>query len=249
MSALQRAFSRRALIPFITAGDPDLGCTAKLIRTMAESGADMIQLGIPFSDPVVEGPVVQAANVRAMKRAITSDDVFDMIKELRGDCDVPIAVRTYANQVFVYGIDRFLDRCNEVGVCAILIPDIPYEERPEFQGSCRDHGVALMTVITPSHQEGEDMIASDADGFLYFIPSSGEPLDGERLESFITRMRDVSDLPCVIGSDSLIYGVPTSADGVLLVPDVVETIVANYDDPVAPVAKLVAGYRKIIDSL
>lgn len=249
MTDLEKVFSRRALIPFITAGDPNLECTAKLIRVMADSGADMVQLGFPFSDPVVEGPVVQAANSRALSKTITSDDVFDMILGLRKDCQIPLAVRAYANQVFVYGIDRFLNRCKEAGVCTLLVPDIPFEERPEFQSHCNNYGVSLITIITPSYKERENMIAAEADGLLYFIPSAGEALGGERLEELVVRAREISHLPCVIGSDSLIYGVHTSADGVLLVPDIMEIIAANYTNPVAPIAKITAGYRKIIDSL
>lgn len=249
MTDLERVFSRRALIPFITVGDPNLECTAKLIRVMADSGADMIQMGIPFSDPVVEGPVVQAANSRALSKTITSDDVFDMVMELRKDCDIPLAIRTYANQVFVYGIERFMKRCKEARICTLLIPDIPFEERSEFQGTCNKYGVSLITIITPSYREREDMIASGGDGLLYFIPSAGEALGGERLEELVVHAREVSNLPCVIGSDSLIYGVHTSADGVLLVPDIMEIIAANYTNPMAPIGKIVAGYRKIIDSL
>lgn len=133
MSNIAKAFAGgKAFIPFITCGDPDLKTTAAAIRAMAANGADLIELGIPFSDPTAEGPVIQGANLRALQAGTTTDKVFDLVREVRRDVTIPLVFMTYANVVFSYGAERFLSTCAEIGIDGLILPDLPYEEKDEF---------------------------------------------------------------------------------------------------------------------
>ena len=148
---IQAAFAQgKAFIPFLTCGDPDLETTAATVRAMAANGADLIELGIPFSDPTAEGPVIQEANLRALRGGVTTDQVFALVQDLRRDVTVPLVFMTYANVVFTYGAEAFFARCQSVGVDGIILPDLPYEEKGEFQAACRKHGVALISMIAPT---------------------------------------------------------------------------------------------------
>lgn len=138
---------KKVFAPFITAGDPDLETTKKLILAMAEAGASLVELGIPFSDPMAEGPVIQAADLRALAGGCTTDKVFAMIAEVRKETDIPLVFLTYANPIFHYGTDRFYRRCAEVGVDGTIVPDVPYEERAELDGACAKYGVDRIVMI------------------------------------------------------------------------------------------------------
>ena len=142
MSRIQKAFENgKAFIPFITCGDPDLETTGKLIRTAIDNGADLIELGIPFSDPTAEGPIIQAANIRALSSGVTTDKIFSFVRELRKDVTVPLVFMTYANVVFSYGADRFIAACSEIGIDGIILPDLPFEEKNEFAPFCKKYDV------------------------------------------------------------------------------------------------------------
>ena len=134
MSKIKKAFEKgKAFIPFITCGDPDLETTAAVVRSAVENGADLIELGIPFSDPTAEGPVIQGANIRALKGGVTTDKIFDLVRELRQDIEIPMVFMTYANVVFSYGAERFIAACSELGIDGLILPDLPFEEKEEFQ--------------------------------------------------------------------------------------------------------------------
>lgn len=204
MTRIRKAFENgKAFIPFFTCGDPDLETTEKAVLKAVENGADLIELGIPFSDPTAEGPVIQAANIRALKNGITTDDVFELVKRLREKTDVPMVFMTYANVVFSYGSDRFIARCAREGIDGIIIPDLPYEEKDEFQPYCDRYGVDLISLIAPTSEDRIEKIARDASGFLYIVSSLG--VTGVRnefsdaLHSVITQVRKSTDLPCAIG--------------------------------------------------
>jgi len=137
----------KAFIPYITAGDPSLEITERLVYGMAEEGADLIELGIPFSDPVAEGPVIQAASSRALSSGTTTDGIFALVRRIRKTCQVPIAFMTYANPVFSYGYDRFLENCRDAGVDALIIPDLPFEEKGEILPFCNKYGIVLISMV------------------------------------------------------------------------------------------------------
>lgn len=204
MSKIASAFQdKKAFIAFITCGDPDLETTAAAVREAIKNGASLIELGIPFSDPTAEGPVIQAASLRALQGGVTTDKIFDLVRELRKDVTVPLVFMTYANVVFSYGADRFLANCKEVGIDGLILPDVPYEEKEEFLEPCRKYGVDLISLIAPTSEDRIAMIADEAEGFLYIVSSLG--VTGTRTEiktdlaSIMEVVRQSTDLPCAIG--------------------------------------------------
>lgn len=204
MSNIKKAFENgKAFIAFITCGDPDLETTAAAVRAAAQNGADLIELGIPFSDPTAEGPVIQGANLRALNGGITTDKIFTFVQELRGDVTVPIVFMTYANVVFSYGAERFISACKEIGIDGLILPDLPFEEKEEFSPLCRQYGIDLISLIAPTSENRIAMIAKEAEGFLYIVSSLG--VTGTRSEintdlaSIVGMVRKNTDLPCAIG--------------------------------------------------
>ncbi len=211
MTEIAKAFeNKKAFIPFITCGDPDLETTAKIVREAVANGADLIELGIPFSDPTAEGPVIQGANIRALKGGVTTDKVFDLVRELRKDITIPMVFMTYANVVFSYGGDKFISTCREIGINGLILPDLPYEEKEEFLPLCRKYGVDLISLIAPTSENRIAMIAKEADGFIYLVSSLG--VTGTRseintdLKSIVDVIRQNSSVPCAIG-----FGISTPA--------------------------------------
>ena len=204
MSKIRSAFSNgKAFIPFITCGYPDLETTAAVIREAVQNGADLIELGIPFSDPTAEGPVIQEANLQALKHRITTDDIFGFVRGLRREITVPMVFMTYANVVFSYGAERFISGCAEIGIDGLILPDLPFEEKDEFLPVCRRYGVDLISMIAPTSENRIAMIAKEAEGFLYIVSSLG--VTGTRSEittdlaSIIKVVRENTDVPCAIG--------------------------------------------------
>ena len=204
MSNIRKAFENgKAFIPFITCGDPDLETTAAVVRAAAANGADLIELGIPFSDPTAEGPVIQGANLRALNGGVTTDKIFDLVRELRRDVEVPMVFMTYANVVFSYGSERFISTCREIGIDGLILPDVPYEEKEEFLPVCRRYGVDLISLIAPTSEDRIAMIAREAEGFLYIVSSLG--VTGVRSEirtdlgAIVETVRQNTDIPCAIG--------------------------------------------------
>ena len=201
---LAAAFAKRkAFIPFVTCGDPDLETTGRVVRALVAAGADLVELGIPFSDPTAEGPVIQAANARALAGGVTTDDIFAFAAELRREVDVPLAFMTYANVVFAQGPGRFAARCAEAGVGGLILPDVPFEEKAEFDAACRGHGIDLVSMVAPTSEHRIAAIAREARGFLYVVSSLG--VTGERssittdLGGILRTVRSASSVPAAIG--------------------------------------------------
>lgn len=204
MSKIKSAFENgKAFIAFVTCGDPDLETTAAVVRAAVENGADLIELGIPFSDPTAEGPVIQGANVRALSGGVTTDKIFALVKELRQDVKVPMVFMTYSNVIFSYGADRFLSICKEIEIDGLILPDLPYEEKEEFLPVCHKYGVDLISLVAPTSENRIAMIAKEAEGFLYIVSSLG--VTGTRseiktdLKSIVEVVRQNTDLPCAVG--------------------------------------------------
>ena len=209
MSKITSAFENgKAFIAFLTCGDPDLETTAAAVRAAVENGADLIELGIPFSDPTAEGPVIQGANLRALRGGITTDQVFDLVRELRRDVKVPMVFMTYANVVFSYSAERFISACREIGIDGLILPDLPFEEKEEFLPLCHQYGVDLISLIAPTSENRIAVIAKEAEGFLYVVSSLG--VTGARSEiktdlaSIVAVIRQNTYAPCAIG-----FGVST----------------------------------------
>lgn len=198
------AFSNgKAFIPFITSGDPSIEITEQLIYAMEEAGADLIELGIPFSDPTAEGPVIMTANERALAGGVTTDKVFDMVLEVRKKTDIPLVFMTYANVVFSYGTEKFCRRAEEAGIAGVILPDVPFEEKEEFKAAFEEHGIAFISMIAPTSDDRIAMIAKEAKGFLYMVSSLG--VTGTRtnittdIGAMTAKVREVSSVPCAVG--------------------------------------------------
>ena len=233
--------NKKAFIGFLTAGDPDADSTVKFILEMEKAGADLIEIGIPFSDPTAEGVVIQDANIRSLKNGMTTDGVFDIVRRVREVSKLPLAFMTYVNPVFHYGYERFFSKCEELGVCAIIIPDVPYEEKEEVEVVAAAHGVALISMIAPTSESRIRNIASQARGFIYVVSSMG--VTGVRSEiqtdltTIIESIRKVTDVPCAIG-----FGISTPeqakkmaavSDGAIVGSAIVK-IIAKYGKDAAP---------------
>ena len=202
---ITEAFAKgKAFIPFVTCGDPSLDVTEKIVYAMEEAGADLIELGIPFSDPTAEGPVIQGANLRALSGGVTTDKVFDMVEKIRKNSSIPMVFMTYANVVFSYGTETFISTCKEIGIDGLILPDIPYEEKEEFLPICHKYDVELISLIAPTSENRISMIAKEAEGFLYIVSSLG--VTGTRseiktdLKSIVDVVRQNTDIPCATGA-------------------------------------------------
>lgn len=257
MSKIAEAFkNRKAFITFLTCGDPDLETTKKILKEISANGADLIELGIPFSDPTAEGPVIQGANLRALKQGVTTDKIFDMVREIRADIPQPMVFMTYANVVFSYGTEKFLSVCEEIGMDGIILPDVPYEEKAEFDGACRAHGLDLISLIAPTSANRIGMIARAANGFIYIVSSLG--VTGTRteittdLDSIVKVIRENSDKPCAIG-----FGISTpeqaramaeKADGAIIGSAIIKIVAKYGKDSPAYVGEYVRSIRKALDA-
>lgn len=204
MSNIYKAFENgKAFIAFITCGDPDLETTAEAVRAAVENGADLIELGIPFSDPTAEGPVIQGANLRALTGGITTDKIFAFVKDIRCDVKVPMVFMTYANVVFSYGAERFISKCKDIEIDGLILPDLPFEEKEEFLPLCHEYNVDLVSLIAPTSENRIAMIAKEAEGFLYIVSSLG--VTGMRKEmkedlaSIVKVVRENTKIPCAVG--------------------------------------------------
>lgn len=209
MSRIERAFRasdggrKKAFIPFLTCGDPTLEVSEECVVAMAGAGADLIELGIPFSDPTAEGPTIQAANVRALAGGVTTDDVLALVRRVRRRTDVPLAFMTYANVLFSYGVERFARAAAEAGVDGVILPDVPHEEKPEFAEPLAACGLDLVSLVAPTSHERIREIAADAAGFLYIVSSLG--VTGVRseittdIDAMVALVREVTDVPCAVG--------------------------------------------------
>jgi tryptophan synthase alpha chain len=245
MSNIANAFKNgKAFIPFVTCGDPSLDVTEEIVYAMVEAGADLIELGIPFSDPTAEGPVIQGANLRALSGGVTTDKVFDLVRKLRQKVTIPMVFMTYANVVFSYGSEKFVSTCKEIGIDGIILPDIPYEEKGEFDDVCKKYDIDLVSLIAPTSHDRISMIAKDANGFVYCVSSLG--VTGTRTEittdigAMVKLVKDAKDIPCAVG-----FGISTpeqaknmaeKADGVIVGSAIVK-LCAQYGKDCVPYVK------------
>lgn len=236
MNRIEKAFeNKKAFIAFLTAGDPSLEKTEEYILELEKGGADLIEIGIPFSDPVAEGPVIQEADIRALAAGTTTDGIFDMVMSVRKKTEIGLVLMTYLNPVFHYGYESFFARCREAGIDGIIIPDLPFEEKGEVESVARKYGVILISMIAPTSRERIKRIAKEAGGFLYVVSSMG--VTGMRneietdLDSILKEIRSVTDVPAAVG-----FGIHTTdqaarisgkADGVI-VGSAVVGLIARY---------------------
>jgi len=249
MNRIEKAFDgQKAFVAFLTGGDPDLETTEKLIPSMAQAGADIIEIGIPFSDPLAEGPVIQGADERALAAGCTVDKLFDMVKRLRATVHIPLLFMTYINPIFAYGKARFMRNCAKAGIDGVIVPDLPFEEHGEVARECADCGITHISMIAPTSTERVEQIARSAKGFLYCVSSLGVTGERRKLESgdvggIIRLVKAASPIPCAVG-----FGVSTPeqaramagvADGVIVGSAIVRIIAEHGRESVEPVARYV----------
>ena len=255
MSKIQEAFARgKAFIPFITCGDPDLQTTAAVVREAVANGADLVELGIPFSDPTAEGVVIQAANLRALQGGVTTDKIFDLVRDLRRDVTVPMVFMTYANVIFSYGAEKFISTCAAIGIDGLILPDLPFEEKDEFLPICHRHGVDLISLIAPTSEDRISMIAREAEGFVYVVSSLG--VTGVRseiktdLESIVAAIRANTKIPCAIG-----FGISTPAqarkmaaisDGAIVGSAIIKILAAHGKEAPSLVGKYIRSMKDAV---
>ncbi|NLE25878.1 MAG: tryptophan synthase subunit alpha [Clostridiaceae bacterium] len=255
MSKITEAFkTRKAFIPFITGGDPDIETTEKLIPAMAQAGADLIEIGIPFSDPVAEGIVIQEADERALKAGCTTDKLFDMVQRVRLKTDVPLLFMTYLNPIYTYGKENFLSKCVTCGIDGIIVPDMPFEEKDELDTLCKDYTIDLISMLAPTSEERISLIAKDATGFIYCVSSLG--VTGVRsnistdIGQIIEKVHEVTDIPCAIG-----FGISTPeqakslariSDGIIVGSAIVKLIAKYGKDCIYPVSEYVRNMKNAI---
>ena len=252
MSKISEAFKdTKAFIPFITGGDPSLEITEQLLYAMEEAGADIIEIGIPFSDPIAEGPVIQAANERALAAGCTTDRLFETVKKAREKVQVPMVFLTYLNPIFTYGKERFMERCRECGVQGVIVPDMPFEEKGELREVCREYGVEIISLIAPTSHERITAIAKEAEGYIYCVSSLG--VTGMRkeistdIQGMVDKVRQATKVPCAVG-----FGISTPeqaqkmaavSDGVIVGSRIVK-IVEEYGEKAVPYVKEYVGNMK-----
>lgn len=242
MSRIYKAFeNKKAFIGFLTAGDPNLGKTEEFILEMADAGAGLIEIGIPFSDPIADGPVIQEANIRALSAGCTTDKIFEMVSSVREKTDVPLVFLAYLNSLYKYGYEAFCKRCQECGVDGVILPDLPFEEKGELAPVAEKYGIDIITMVAPTSRERIKMMAGDASGFIYVVSSMG--VTGARSEittdigEIVETIRDVTDVPVAIG-----FGINTKeqvsryssiGDGAIVGSAIVK-IIGRYGEEAGP---------------
>jgi tryptophan synthase alpha chain len=258
MSKINNAFqNKKSLIIFITGGAPNLETTEKLIPELEAAGADLIEIGIPFSDPVAEGPIIQAASERALANGTTTDKLLEMVARVRQKTQIPLVFMTYLNPIYVYGKERFLTACQENDISGIIVPDMPFEEKGELAEDCEKFGVDLISMIAPTSDERIAKIAKEAKGFLYCVSSLG--VTGMRstinadIEKVVAQAKKFTDVPCAIG-----FGIsnPEQAkqmakisDGVIVGSAVMKIIEEYGNDCIEPVKQFVKAMKEAIEDI
>ncbi|HBV82563.1 MAG: tryptophan synthase subunit alpha [Lachnospiraceae bacterium] len=258
MSRIGNAFNnKKAFIVFVTGGDPDIETTEALIPQMSAAGVDLIEIGIPFSDPIAEGVIIQAADERALKAGTTTDKLFDMVKHVRKKVDIPLVFMTYINPIYTYGTERFVERCAACGIDGIIVLDVPFEEKEEINGACEAAGIELISMITPTSKERVDMIARQAKGFLYCVSSIGVSKIQNKIKTNIKEMVDnikqASDIPCVVGFDTATpnqaYEMAAISDGTIVESAIVKIIAQNGKNCIEPVCQYVRDMKAAMASV
>jgi len=244
MNKIREAFSDgKAFIPFITGGDPDLETTEKLLYALYEAGADIIEIGIPFSDPIAEGPVIEAASARTLKAGCTVEKLFDLVSRVRADIRVPLIFMTYYNPIFACGVSKFTERCVVCGIDGLIVPDLPFEEREELLEPCISNRLELISLISPTTEARITEIAKNSGGFLYCVSSLGvtgvrRELD-DGAERMIEQVRRVSDIPCAVGfgisTPEQAHRIARFADGVIIGSAIVRIAAEHGRDCVEPI--------------
>lgn len=255
MSRIADAFKEhKAFIAFITAGDPDLETTEKVIHAAADNGADLIEIGIPFSDPTAEGPVIMEADEIALKAGTTTDKVFELTKKLRRTIPIPMVYMTYANVIFSYGSERFAEKAAEAGIDGIILPDVPYEEKEEFTEVFDRYGIDLISMIAPTSENRIAMIAKEAMGFIYMVSSLGVTGTRSEITTDIGAMTELvkknTEVPCAVGfgisNPEQAAKMAALSDGAIVGSAIIKIIAKYGKDAAGPVGEYVKAMAEAV---
>lgn len=257
MIKIENAFDHgKAFIAFVTGGDPTLEITEELIPAMAKAGADLIEIGLPFSDPVAEGAVIQEANERALSAGCTTDKLFEMLKRVSPNVNVPLVFLTYLNPIFTYGKEKFMARCVECGISGLIIPDMPFEEKGELKSVCKQYGIDIISMIAPTSHERISMIAKEAEGFVYCVSSMG--VTGVRSEistdigEMVNLVKKVTETPVAVGfgisSTEQAQTMAKIADGVIVGSAIVRIVKEHGTDCIKPVCDYIRQMKKAVET-
>lgn len=254
MNNLAEVFARgKAFIPFITAGDPSLAMTEQLILSMEKAGADLIAIGLPFSDPIAEGTVIQKANARSLANGTTTNKIFTMLERLRNKTAVPLALKSYINPIFTYGTELFMQHCSQCQITAVIVPDLPFEEKKEIAAAAKKYGVTVISFITSASRERSSTITKEAEGFIYCVSSPGIKKEVTAdLKEMIGLVKKSKDLPCVVGFDCLTpeqaNKISKFADGIIVDSSIIKIIEEQGSDCLPPVTEYVRKIKTTCNS-
>lgn len=238
---------KKTLITFLTGGDPNIEVTQELIIKMSNVGADIIEIGIPFSDPIAEGTVIQDADIRALKAGTTTDKLFDMVERVRPQTEAALVFMTYMNPIYTYGTERFMQKCAKTGIDAVIIPDVPYEEKAEVDEACKAAGITLISMLAPAAKEKIQAIANESEGFLYGVSSVG--LSSKKniindMTEILNQVKRVSDIPCAVGIDA--ENAHEAAEAII-VETAIEELIAQYGKAcIEPVCDYIEEIKALI---
>lgn len=252
MTSLKEAFAKEnTFVGFTVAGDPSIDKSIEYVVAMANAGADVVELGIPFSDPVADGPVIQAADLRAFAAEITTDKIFTMVERIREQTDVPLVFLSYANKIFDYGYEEFYDRCEALGVNGTVIPDLPVEERGEVAEIANRHHVSIIPLVAPTSGDRIEKIVKDSTGFIYLVSSLGvtgmRDQVSNQLQTTIKKIKQVTDTPVAVG-----FGIHTPeqaqemnqlADGAIVGSAIVKLIEENPQNAAPKITEFVTAMK------
>lgn len=234
------ARGEKALIAYVMAGDPSLAQTTEIVFALEKAGADMIELGVPFSDPVADGPTIQRADERALKQGTTMRAVLDMVSVLRRQTKIPLILMTYCNPIYAFGLPAFFKEAKGAGVDGLIIPDLPYEESKEFLSQARRHGVDLILMVAPTTPpERAERLMKEGSGFIYYVSLTGitgVPMaEKEAVRERIRRLKTITDVPIAVGfgisNPETAQEMARSADGIIVGSALVNIIETASNDP------------------
>jgi tryptophan synthase alpha chain len=254
--SLLKETGRKALITFITAGDPDLNTTVDLVLSMEEAGADIIELGIPYSDPLADGPVIQASSARALENGTKINKIMDTVKRIRQNSEIPLVYLVYYNSVFKYGIERFASECSQSGIDGLIIPDLPIEEREEILAVMDNYGICLIPLVAPTSKARIKKITQKGRGFVYCISVNG--VTGARqgietnIDEYMKTIAQYTGLPKVLGfgisSAAMVKELKAYCEGVIIGSAIVKRIAEaeGLEESVLSVSRFVSALREAL---
>jgi len=255
MNRIDEAFSSGKLfIPFITGGDPDIETTEKLLYALNKAGADIIGIGIPFSDPIAEGPVIEAAHERALKAGCTVEKLFNLVSRVRADIKIPILFMTYYNSVFAYGVPKFTSQSAKCGIDGLIVPDLPFREREELLRPCISSELVLISVVSPASEARIANMAENSHGFIYCISSLGVTGDdlSNRNRRMVEQIKKAKNIPCAvdfgISAPEQAREIAEIGDGVIIESAIVSIIAEYGQNSVEPVAKFAKEMKAAISN-